>query len=114
MKKFLEAEQLLNEAIGFYPKAELKKESNENLRSFDLRKLTAAQVDQALENGGYSDNRIQKARFKKMAGSSTNVQFIYDIEYETDDEEDAGVGQALIFVDVGGKIAAEWYQKTYY
>lgn len=92
----------------------LKKEGNENLRGINFKKFTATQVDQALENSGYSDNRIKKARFNKMSTNKSRAEFIYDIEYDTDDEEDSGVGKVLIFVDSNGSIAAEWHSRTFY
>lgn len=101
-----EAESMLNEILG----KKLKKEASSDFGSINFQKLSAAQVEQALENGGYSDNRIQKAKFKKMS----NSQFVYSISYDTDDEEDSGEGEVHVYIDKDGSIKAEWGKRIYY
>lgn len=104
MKKISEAESLLNEALGEKPKRVLKKEANEDLTKFSLKKLTANQIDQALQNSGYSDNRITFARFKKTELVKGSPNFVYECQFD-------GTEMGMVWVYVAqftGEISANF------
>lgn len=104
MKRLSEAEKLLNEVLGG-KKQTLKKEANENLSVFNLKKLTPAQIDQALENRGYSDNRVTKAAFKKVSVKSGEIFFYYRCEF---DDESGPIGGIVISIAEDGFIGGEF------
>lgn len=102
-----EAELMLNEAIGGKKKPTLKKESNENLTTFSLKKLSVAQIEQALENNGYEDNGIRKVKFTKTFISNNTINFTYACEYVEMGGE-TGEGTVYVFVNKDGLIVGEF------
>lgn len=99
-----EAESMLSEVLG-EKKRTLKKEGNENLLTFNFKKMTIAQIDQALQNAGYYDNRVKSARFEKVINRSDEILFKYKCEF---DDESGPVGAVIISVSENGYIIGEF------
>lgn len=99
-----EAEAMLNEVLGGN-KRTLKKEYNEILTAFNLKRLSREQIDQALENDGYYDNRVKSARFEKVINRSNEILFKYRCEF---DDESGPVGAVIISVSENGYIVGEF------
>jgi hypothetical protein len=69
--------------------------------NIDLTKLTAEQIDAALQASGYTDNQITRVRFVGMSTLCPTPSFHYHVEFDPAGD-DAGSGDVFVHIALRG------------